>query len=269
MTVPVTATLPPDMSSDPEAERSTRSLSGVTGRVTTALAVGLSVYAFYWVVGIVQPQIYRVSFLLIALVLTFLRYPARPQRRGQVSLADWTLALAVLVALGWTIIDFDQFVYRAATPSSLDLVLGVVTTLLVLEATRRTVGPILPVTAVVFLLYGYFGPTLESLELDLFAHRGYGVSRLIGTLYMTLEGIFGVPLDVTSTYIVLFTIFGAVLAHSGAGRFFINWTMAAFGRSGGGAGPGRTVAVSGFLLGMVSGSGVATTVTLGVKPIPS
>ncbi len=80
---------------------------------------------------------------------------------------------------------------------------------------------------------------------------------------MTLEGIFGVPLDVTSTYIILFTIYGAVLEQSGAGRFFIDWSMAAMGRSGSGAAPGRTVTVAGFLLGTVSGSGVATTVMLG------
>src|SRR5687768_11014765 len=80
---------------------------------------------------------------------------------------------------------------------------------------------------------------------------------------MTLEGIFGVPLDVTATYIILFTIYGAVLEYSGAGRFFVDWTMAAIGRSGNGAGPGRTVTVAGYLLGAVSGSGVANTVMLG------
>ena len=85
----------------------------------------------------------------------------------------------------------------------------------------------------------------------------------IGTLYMTLEGIFGVPLDVASTYIILFTIYGAVLEQSGAGRFFIDWSMAAMGRSRSPAAPGRTVTVAGFLLGTVSGSGVATTVMLG------
>ena len=158
--------------------------------------------------------------------------------------------------------------YRAATPGAVDLLLGGVTTLLVLEATRRTVGPILPVTAVAFVLYGYYGPLFELIGLELFAHRGYDAARLIGTLYMTLEGIFGVPLDVAATYIVLFTIFGAMLAHSGAGQFFITWTMSAFGRSGSGAGPGRTVTISGFLLGTVSGSGVATTVTLGAVAWP-
>ncbi len=219
-------------------------------------------------VGIVQPQIYRMSFLLLVLVATFLLYPARARGRARITAGDWCLAAVAVAALAWPIVDFDRFVYRAATPAGIDLVLGAVTMLLVLEATRRTVGPILPVTAVAFVVYGYYGPLFELVGLDLFAHRGYDVARLVGTLYMTLEGIFGVPLDVAATYIVLFTIFGAVLAHSGAGQFFINWTMAAFGRSGSGAGPGRTVTISGFLLGTVSGSGVATTVTLGAVAWP-
>ncbi len=259
---------PLDTFQDLKSEVPTRTLTGTTARLATMLAAGLSLYALYWVVGIVQPQIYRVSFLLVVLVLTFLIYPAYPRWRLKVTMLDWAFAIIALLALAWPIVDFDQFVYRAATPSPLDLTLGTVTILLVLEATRRTVGPILPITAVVFLLYGYYGPLLELVGLDLFAHRGYDVTRLVGTLYMTLEGIFGVPLNVAATFIVLFTIFGAVLTHSGAGVFFINWALAAFGRSGSGAGPGRTVAVSGFLLGTVSGSGVATTVTLGAIAWP-
>ena len=253
---------------DPEADVPTRKLQGWTAALGTALAAGLSLYALYWVIGIVQPQKYRVSFLLVALVLTFLVFPAHPRWRPRVMWLDWTLAGAALVALAWPLVDFDQFVYRAATPLTVDLVLGAATTVLVLEATRRTVGPILPVTAVAFLLYGYYGRYLELIGLELFAHRGYDAARLLGTLYMTLEGIFGVPLNVCATFIILFTIFGAVLAKSGAGQFFITWTMAAFGRSQSGAGPGRTVTLSGFLLGTVSGSGVATTVTLGAVVWP-
>ena len=192
--------------------------------MTTGLAAGLSLYALYWVVGIVQPQVYRVSFLLIALTLTFLLYPASQQSRSRVTPADWLLVGLAGIALGWPLVDLNQFVYRAATPTSLDLVLGIATTVLVLEATRRTVGLILPVTAVAFLAYGYYGPWLELIGLDLIVHRGYDTARLVGTLYMTLEGIFGVPLDVAATYIVLFTIFGSVLTHSWAGQFFINWT---------------------------------------------
>jgi TRAP transporter 4TM/12TM fusion protein len=143
-----------------------------------------------------------------------------------------------------------------------------VTIVVVLEATRRTTGWILPFTALAFLAYAVFGPALDRIGLALVAHRGYDAERLVGTLYMTLEGIFGVPLDVTATYIVLFTIYGAVLEHSGAGRFFIDWAAAAVGRSGGGAGPGRTVTVAGYLFGSVSGSGVANTVMLGAVAWP-
>ena len=251
-----------------DAETPTRLRGGAPGWLVSGLAVGLSFYALYWVVAIVQPQVYHVSFLLIALVLTFLLYPARRARREGVTLLDWLFAALAVAALAWPIVDFNQFVYRAATPTTTDLALGTVATLLLLEATRRTVGWILPVTAVAFLAYAYYGPLLELVGLGLFAHRGYDLARLVGTLYMTLEGIFGVPLDVAATYIILFTIFGAVLHHSGAGQFFITWTMAAIGKSGSGAGPGRTVAMSGFLLGMVSGSGVATTVTLGAVAWP-
>ena len=263
-----TPTRPHTAHEDPEAEGPTRIFSGRIAILVTALAAGLSLYALYWVIGIIQPQVYRVSFLLLTLVLTFLVFPAHPRWRGQVMWLDWVLVGATLLALAWPIIDFDQFVYRAATPLAIDLALGALTTILVLEATRRTVGPILPVTALSFLLYGYYGPSLELIGLDLFAHRGYDIDRLIGTLYMTLEGIFGVPLNVAATFIVLFTIFGSILAHSGAGQFFITWTMSAFGRSHSGAGPGRTVTLSGFLLGTVSGSGVATTVTLGAVAWP-
>ena len=257
----------------PSDEAPTRRLDvGVAARLATWLAIGLSLYALYWVLFVVQPQIYRVSFLLIALVLSFLLFPGvrpstRSARSGQggetVSLLDWALMAAAVVALGWPLVDFSAFIYRAADPKVIDLVLGGVTIALVLEATRRTVGWILPLTAIGFLLYAWAGPTFDDIGLSLFAHRGYNPDRLVGTLYMTLEGLFGVPLDVAATYIILFTIYGAVLERSGAGQFFIDWALAAMGKSQSGAAPGRSVTVAGFLLGTVSGSGVATTVMLG------
>ena len=255
----------------PVDEAPTRRLDGFAGGLATGLAIALSLYALYWVLFVVQPQIYRVSFLLIALVLSFLCFPrVRPStalRPGGaavgVSPLDWTLIAASIAALSWPLIDFSAFIYRAAVPTTIDIVLGAVAVALVLEATRRAVGWILPVTAALFLIYAWAGPTFDRIGLPLFAHRGYNPDRLIGTLYMTLEGMFGVPLDVAATYIILFTIYGAVLELSGAGRFFIDWAMAAMGRSRSGAAPGRTVTAAGFLLGTVSGSGVATTVMLG------
>ena len=235
----------------------------MAGRAASLLAIGLSLYALYWVLFVVQPQVYRVSFLLVSLVLAFLLFPRVRGAQGRVGPLDLVLIVASVVTLAWPLVDFDRFVYRAATPLPVDLVLGGVTILLVLEATRRAVGWILPATAGLFLLYAMLGPRLDAIGLSLFAHRGYPPDRLIGTLYMTLEGIFGVPLDVAATYIILFTIYGAVLERSGAGQFFIDWSMAAMGKSHSGAAPGRTVTLAGFLLGTVSGSGVATTVMLG------
>jgi TRAP transporter 4TM/12TM fusion protein len=215
------------------------------------------------VLFIVQPQVYRVSFLLIALVLTFLLVPGGRTRSDHIAPLDWALAGATIVALSWPLVDFTRFVYRAADPLPVDVVLGVITVLLVLEAARRSVGWILPATAAGFLGYAMAGPWFDRIGLSLLAHRGYPIDRLIGTLYITLEGLFGVPLDVAATYIILFTIYGAVLEQSGAGSFFINWALALMGKSRSGAAPGRTVTLAGFLLGTVSGSGVATTVMLG------
>jgi TRAP transporter 4TM/12TM fusion protein len=247
-----------------EPEAATRALAGPAGWMARALAVGIALYGLYWVVAIVDAHLYRTSFLLLALAATFLLYPARRKMRGdRPSPLDWALVALVVVALGWPILDRADFPYRSATPTALDVALGAATILLVLEATRRTAGWILALTAALFIVYAYVGPLLDLVGLSALGHRGYYPDRLVGTLYMTLDGIFGVPLDVAATYIVLFTVYGAVLEHSGAGRFFIDWSLAALGRSRSPAAPGRGVTVAGFLLGTVSGSGVATTVTLG------
>ncbi|MCS7003131.1 MAG: TRAP transporter large permease subunit, partial [Dehalococcoidia bacterium] len=249
--------------------------SGRSLYVTWALAlIPVGVMGFIFVEWFVQREQRWIVFLehqwaapLLTLLgvtaLVFALYALITTPRDQINILDWALAVIAIIALSWPVIDLTAFVQRAARPNPVDLTLGAITVVLVLEATRRSVGWILPATAVVFLLYAYFGAVLDLIGLELIAHRGYELGRIIGSMYITLEGIFGVPLDVAATYIILFTIYGAVLEYSGAGKFFIDWAMAAMGRARDGAGPGRTVTVAGFLLGTVSGSGVATTVTLG------
>ena len=233
-------------------------------RIAGALAALLSVFALVWVVAIVDTHVYRAAFLLLALAATFILYPGRGAGpRRTVPAVDWLLVGLTVAALGWPIVDRAAFGHRSATPTAVDLVLGTLALLLILEATRRTAGWALTLTAALFLAYAYLGPLLDLVGLEAIGHRGYYPDRLVGALYMTLDGIFGVPLDVAATYIVLFTLYGAVLEHSGAGRFFIDWSLAAMGRSASPAAPGRAVTLAGFLLGTVSGSGVATTVTLG------
>jgi TRAP transporter 4TM/12TM fusion protein len=133
---------------------------------------------------------------------------------------------------------------------------------LVLEATRRTSGWILTLVVVAFVAYAFVGPWLPPP----WTHRGYDVERLVGHMYMTLEGIFGTAIDVSATFIILFTIYGAILKYSGAGEFFIDFSFAVTGGSR--AAAGRTIVLSSFLLGAPSGSGVATTVTIGSVAYP-
>jgi TRAP transporter 4TM/12TM fusion protein len=215
----------------------------------------------------VPAQVYRPTFLLLALAAAFLAYPARAASRAGVTAADWLLVALAAAALSWPVIQGQAFELRAATPSTIDVTLGLVLLLVVIEATRRTTGLMLPITALVFLVYAWGGPALDRVGLSLIAHRGYSLERIIGTLYVTLEGVLGIPLDVAATYIVLFTVYGAVVEKGGAGRFFLDWAMAATG-SRAGVNPGRTVTVAGYLLGALSGSGVANTVTLGAVAWP-
>ncbi len=254
-----------ELTAEFEAERPARRLSGPFGAVVTALAVALSAYALYWVFNPITTQRYRTTFAAAALGLTFLVYRPRHRKgsparaRDNPGVVDIVLALATVAVFVYPLTDFDDFVRRAARPTDLDVWFGVAAVLLILEATRRTVGWILPIVTAGFLAYAYLGDLIPQGRL--FGHRGYDTERLVGHLYIGLEGIFGVPLDVAATYIVLFTIYGAVLDYSGASKFFVDLSFSAFGGSRTAA--GRTTVLAGFLLGTVSGSGVATTVSLG------
>lgn len=240
-----------------ESEGHAQKLAGIWRWIAGALAIGLALYALYAVRATITTQVYRTVFLGGALVLTFLFYPARKKWAGRVTIADLVLVAASVVVCAYPILNLDEFVYRSARPNQTDVIMGAVLIVLVLEATRRTVGWILPAISVLLLLYGKYGDVLPGQ----YGHKGYDLDRMVGTLYISLNGIFGVPLDVAATYIILFTIYGAVLEFSGAGKFFLDFSFAALGRRASGA--GRTTTVAGFLLGTVSGSGVATTVTLG------
>ena len=208
------------LAEDYEAEKPGRRLGPIHEKIVQVACAGLSLYAIYWVLNPVPAQRYRTSFLAVALALTFLVYRGWGKRKEgeeteRPGITDWLLAIASIVALGYTLVTFDEFVRRAAQPNDLDIAFGVVTILLVLEATRRTVGWILPAVVIGFLLYAYFGGELPATWQ--ISHAGYGVPRIVGQTYMGLSGIFGVPLDVAATYIILFTLYGAVLEYSGAG----------------------------------------------------
>jgi len=229
------------------------------------LAFLLSALSVLWVLIIISPQTYRPLMLLIG-VWASLRLKPLPGRWG--GIVDLLWVVAALFGLGWPLAQGEVFWYRAATPTGGDLLAGVLALLVVIEATRRMTGWALPIVTVVFLIYAVAGPWLVVVGLTDVAHRGYDLSRLIGSLYMSLEGIYGVPLDVAVTYITLFSLYGAVLEASGAGTFFLKWSLSLAGGARSAASTGRSVSLAGFLLGTVSGSGVATTVTLGSMAWP-
>lgn len=235
-----------------------RQLAGPLARLASLIAAGMSLLFFYWAWASVTAQILRLVFLGFALVLSFLLYPARRRAGGaSVPWLDWIFIAASIAVVAYPLWDFEDFIYRAALPSAGDQIFGALTILLVLEATRRTTGWILPAVAVAFLAYAWLGAYLPPP----WTHQGYALDRIVGHIYVSLEGIFGVPLDVAATFIILFTIYGAALEFSKAGEFYVNFSLAATG--GKPAAAGRTVTLASFLLGGPSGSGVATTVTLG------
>jgi len=240
-----------------QEEGAVRRFTGKTEILVAVVAIAMSLYHLYAAHAIIPAHILRATHLGFVLFLLYLLFPAIRSQRDRIRWHDVVLALLGVATIAYLLLDFDDFIERAVEPTRLDLVFGVILILLVLEGVRRTSGNILAGVVASFIVYAFAGPWIPAP----FTHRGYDVERLVGQLYMTLEGIFGTALDVSATFIILFTIYGAVLAYSGAGEFFIDFSLAVTG--GKRAAAGRTIVLSSFLLGGPSGSGVATTVTIG------
>ncbi len=228
----------------------------------TACAVVMSLFHLYAAVEIVPAYMLRPVHVAFALVLVFLMFPAAKRFRHRLMWWDVMLAITSIAIIGYILYWGDLLGDRATVPTLLDQVIGVALILLILEGNRRSSTWILPFVVSLFIAYAMFGPHLPPP----WTHKGYEIARLTGSLYMTLEGIFGVAVDVSSTLIILFTIFGAFLQYSGAGKFFIDFSFSAMGGKPSSA--GRAVVMSSFLLGGPSGSGVATTVTIGAVAYP-
>ncbi|MDQ2963112.1 MAG: TRAP transporter fused permease subunit [Pseudomonadota bacterium] len=235
---------------------------GVLAKLTTTLLVVMSLFHLYAAVAIVPTQTLRPVHVGFMLLLVFLLFPIAPRFRNRLMLWDVLLALLGVAAIVYLLNGGDDFWDRNTTPDRLDLIFGTAFIVLVLEAARRTSGWIMPGVVCMFIAYAFLGPYLPGQ----WTHRGYDLASLVGFMYQTLEGIFGTAVDVSSTLIILFTIYGAFLQHSGAGKFYLDFSFAAMG--GKPAGAGRTVVLASFLLGGPSGSGVATTVTIGTVAYP-
>lgn len=266
-----------------EEEKPARLLTGWMRHAVAAACALVGLFALYQVFFPLAQgnQFALILFLAAVLPLTLLGYRSGlrlrrhkvPQSRQNATPADWMLAITALVACLYPLLPFeigdggggfDQFLSRQGMPATVDVIVGTLVLLLVLEACRRTTGAALPIVCLLALAYAYYGGYLP--QGAAIAHAGVDWDQIISASFIQSTGLYGVPLDVAATYIVLFTIYGAVLDASGASKFFIDLSFSAFRRSR--AAPGRTVTLAGFLMGSVSGSGTATTVSLGTVTWP-
>jgi TRAP transporter 4TM/12TM fusion protein len=239
---------------------------GALATAVKVLAIAMSLYHVYVVVtGVPEALVLRGIHLAFAYVLILLSYPGRPRDRGRVALHDWALIALTLASIGWLFVNYQYVRTRMFYVDDLtggDVVFGVIFVLVTLEVSRRTLGWIMPATALVFIVYALAGQSLPGL----FRHPGFGVGILLDQLYLTTEGIWGIPVGVSATYVILFVVFGAFLEKSGTGEFFMDFARGLTGGARGG--PGKISVVSSSLFGTISGSAVANVMVDGWLTIP-
>ena len=247
-----------------ECEGKKRRLSGWQLWLVSGIALAASVFHLYTAAfGLLSAMYQRSIHWMLMGVLIFLLYPGT-KNRSRLRIDWWDFILAGLMIAGCMniILNWEAISMREGNPITSDIVLGVMMIVLVIESARRSMGWALPSVAIVAMLYAMAGPYLP----DIIAHAGFSLEELGPFQYLRTDGIFGVPLGVSATFIFLFVVFGSFLSVSGAGQFFIDLAIALTGRSVGG--PGKAAVVASCLMGMVSGSSVANAVTTGAFTIP-
>lgn len=248
---------------DKEADH--RNLVGFLGKVVAAIAIAFSLFQIYTAIfGVLDAMMQRTIHLSFAFALIFLLYPtSKKWRRDRLNPFDALLAIVgagapLYITFLWT----HVLSQRAGAATTLDIIVGAVGVILVLEAARRVVGMPIVIVALVFVAYAFLGPYLPGK----FAHRGVNVKSLVEHLFYTTEGVFGVPIGVSSTFIFLFILFGAFLEKTGLGQFFIDIANSIAGWASGG--PAKVAVISSGLMGTVSGSSVGNVVGTGSFTIP-
>ncbi|MBW1998538.1 MAG: TRAP transporter permease [Deltaproteobacteria bacterium] len=244
-----------------------RSLVAITGRIVMVLAVALSLFQLYSAgIAALTALVQRSIHLGAILSLTFLlRPPFKGARKDRINLwvvVDWALILVTIYCTYYIIHNLTAIFERQGDWLTSDLVVSIIGTLLVMEACRRVIGLVMTGICTAAILYAYFGPYMP----ELIIHKGYSVERISTTLWLTTEGIFGLPLGVAATFVFVFVLFGAFLEATGGGSFFIELAYALTGRFSGG--PAKTAVVASGFMGSVSGSAVGNVVATGSFTIP-
>jgi TRAP transporter 4TM/12TM fusion protein len=213
----------------------------------------------------------RAIHLGFAMLIVFLNYPLFKKTRfglkyfsqkDRIPLLDYIIAVVACLSALYIAIDYSGMTERYGAPITRDIVIGLILVVLLLEASRRVIGPALSVIATAFCLYAFFGPYMP----DVIAFKGVSLSRFIGQMTMSTEGIYGIPLDVSATIVFLYVLFGAMLDKAGAGRYFIQLALSLLGRFKGG--PAKAAVLGSMFTGLVNGSSIANVVTTGTFTIP-
>ncbi|NKQ09596.1 TRAP transporter permease [Pseudomonas sp. SST3] len=214
-------------------------------------------------VGVFNNTEARAIHLAFALLLAFLAYPAfKRSPRDRVPLIDIALALIAAASAGYLFVAYEQLAQRPGNLTTMDLVTACIGIPLLLEATRRALGPALAIIALIFLGYSLAGPYMPGL----LAHRGVSFTALANHQWITTEGVFGIALGVSTSFVFLFVLFGALLERAGAGHYFIQLAFSMLGHFRGG--PAKAAVVASGMTGLISGSSIANVVTTGTFTIP-
>ena len=251
----------------PTLDNSNPTLVTVTAKVVLVVAVSLSLYQLYTAgIAALTALVQRSIHLGAILVLTYLlKPPFAAARKDRVTIwvvMDWVLVAASVYCTAYICINLTEIFERQGDWLPADLMVGIIGTVLVLEACRRVIGVIMTGICSVAMLYAYFGPWMP----ELIIHKGYSIERITTTLWLTTEGIFGLPIGVAATFVFVFVLFGAFLESTGGGNFFIELAYALTGRFSGG--PAKTSVVASGFMGSVSGSAVGNVVATGSFTIP-
>jgi len=247
-----------------DRESDFRRISGLGGIAIAVIAVAFSLFQLYTAVfGVLDAQIQRAVHLSFGLALVYLLYPARKSwPRNRLHWFDGLLAILAVAGPLYIVIFYKDLIMRAGIVTPADMLVGTLGILFVMEAARRVVGWPIVIVAALFLGYAFAGPYLPGA----FAHQGTTLSGLVGHLFYTTEGVFGIPLGVSATFIFLFILFGAYLEKTGLGKFFIDLANAIAGWASGG--PAKVAVLSSGLMGTVSGSSVGNVAGTGSLTIP-
>lgn len=251
-----------------DSELRFRTLTGFTAKFVSAALVALSVFHYYTAgFGILTEHWHKAIHLAAVLGLIFLMFPGGKlslgPRIGGIPALDWLLAGAVISAAIYLPLIFDDLTFRIGMPNDMDVLMGTLMVVLTLEATRRSMGWVLPGIVVVFILYALYGNHLSGV----LAHPGADWAGFVNHVYLTQEGIFGIPAKVVATFVFHFVLFGVIATRMGLGQFFIDLAAVVAGRYPGG--PAKVAVLSSAMFGSISGSSIANTVTTGSLTIPA